>query len=615
MSGDLATGLVRPASEGLTDDGAFFASWLDRQCGALTGARAGVILRVTMNGPMEAAAWPPMRPPPSDLTRIAERAATATKPVIAWIRRPDGKPGLDLLIGLGIRIQSELAGVIAVKIDVPGGIETIDPDAIAAQLHMGAGWLDARLARGQARMAAIRIDRASVAMDLVAVASARGQFTQAATAVVNELAIRLSCARVSLGFAKNGVIHLKAMSHAAAFEKRGRVVDAIENAMEECLAQAASVVFPPLPSTSARIAVAHRDLAALEPVPMTVASVLLPGPKGPAGVLLLERPVEAAFDDATLGLIEAAGALIGPVLHIQANGDRMVAGRIADTTSNGIAALVGPGRPALKLGAIMALVVLAVLCVVRAQYRVTTRAMLEGEIQRAAVAPFDGFVATSPVRPGDKLKAGDVLASMDDRDLVLERARAWADAEKARQKYTEAMAKHDRPNAAVQTAEIDQAEARLALAEDKLRRSRIVSPIDGLLINGDLSQMLGMPVERGKTLFEIAPLDQYRIVLKTDDRDLRFVAVGQEGELALSGMPDGRRHFTVTRITPIAEAKDGRNEFRVEARLDEDGVARDALRPGMEGVAKIETGSHPLIWVWTHGLIDWVRLTLWKWSP
>jgi hypothetical protein len=40
-----------------------------------------------------------------------------------------------------------------------------------------------------------------------------------------------------------------------------------------------------------------------------------------------------------------------------------------------------------------------------------------------------------------------------------------------------------------------------------------------------------------------------------------------------------------------------------------------ALRPGMEGIAKVETGPQRLIWAWTHGAIDWLRLVIWKWMP
>ena len=39
------------------------------------------------------------------------------------------------------------------------------------------------------------------------------------------------------------------------------------------------------------------------------------------------------------------------------------------------------------------------------------------------------------------------------------------------------------------------------------------------------------------------------------------------------------------------------------------------LRPGMEGVGKVSVGEERLIWIWTHGFTDWLRLALWNWMP
>jgi hypothetical protein len=39
----------------------------------------------------------------------------------------------------------------------------------------------------------------------------------------------------------------------------------------------------------------------------------------------------------------------------------------------------------------------------------------------------------------------------------------------------------------------------------------------------------------------------------------------------------------------------------------------DRLRPGMEGIAKVDTGRRKLFWIWTHKFVDWLRLTLWTW--
>ena len=49
-----------------------------------------------------------------------------------------------------------------------------------------------------------------------------------------------------------------------------------------------------------------------------------------------------------------------------------------------------------------------------------------------------------------------------------------------------------------------------------------------------------------------------------------------------------RLAFTVQQITPVASQEEGRNFFRVEAHLQTPSVR---VRPGMEGVGKIEVGS------------------------
>jgi multidrug efflux pump subunit AcrA (membrane-fusion protein) len=152
----------------------------------------------------------------------------------------------------------------------------------------------------------------------------------------------------------------------------------------------------------------------------------------------------------------------------------------------------------------------------------------------------------------------------------------------------------------------------LALAEEKLARSKILAPFEGVVVSGDLSQMLGSPIERGKVLFETAPLEAYRLIVHVDERDVRFVAVGQTGDVALAGRPADRVPFTIAKITPVTVADEGRNTFRIEARI---GEGAPSLRPGMEGVAKIEIGNRSLVWIWTHEIGDWLRLATWKYIP
>ena len=119
-------------------------------------------------------------------------------------------------------------------------------------------------------------------------------------------------------------------------------------------------------------------------------------------------------------------------------------------------------------------------------------------------------------------------------------------------------------------------------------------------------------MEKGKVLFEIAPLDSYRVVLEVDERDIADVRVGQPGHLLLSAFPSDPVEVVVAKVTPVSTAKEGRNFFRVEATLDQ---PHYRLHPAMEGAGKIEIDRRLLVWIWTHQVVDWIRLTLWTWLP
>jgi RND family efflux transporter MFP subunit len=233
-------------------------------------------------------------------------------------------------------------------------------------------------------------------------------------------------------------------------------------------------------------------------------------------------------------------------------------------------------------------------------------------VQRAITAPFNGYVKQAPLRAGDIVKAGDEIGRFDDRDLQLEKIKLTSQREQLNRQHREAMAKHERAQAEILGAQLEQTRAQLALVQEQLARAVMLAPLDGVIVSGDYSQLRGTPVERGQVLFELAPLDGYRIVLRVDERDIAYVMPGQHGELAVSAMPGESFPFTVTSIVPVNLAQEGKNVFRVEARLEGD-PAR--LRPGMSGVGKIHIEERKLVWIWTRTAVDWLRLKLWTLLP
>jgi multidrug resistance efflux pump len=292
--------------------------------------------------------------------------------------------------------------------------------------------------------------------------------------------------------------------------------------------------------------------------------------------------------------------------------DRNILIKIRESLSNQFKRLVGPHYFGRKLVSAIGVLLIVFFSFASGDYRVTSDAVLEGLVQRSVVAPFEGYLATQNVRAGETVTAGQLLATLDDRDLSLERLR-WSTTHRQHlAEYDRALADRERSEANIIRAQIDQAAAQIELLDEQLTRTRIVAPFDGMIISGDLSQSVGATVERGQEFFKITPLDAYRVILEVDDGDIENIKVGQTGALRIASIPEDLLDYTVERITPVSEQGDGRNFFRVEASLHH---VSEGIRPGMKGVAKTNIEERRLIRIWTEGLVDWLRLTLWKWLP
>lgn len=257
------------------------------------------------------------------------------------------------------------------------------------------------------------------------------------------------------------------------------------------------------------------------------------------------------------------------------------------------------------------LLVLA-MTVINGTYRVTAPASLEGSIQRVIVAPFDGYIANAFVRAGETVAAGDVIAELDTQELRLQQQRFAAEKNEYTRQYRQALAAREKAQAHIYKSQVSQAEAQLKLLEKKIQRSALASTLDGIIISGDLSRSLGAPVETGDVLFEVAPLDEYRLVIFVDEKQVVDVQQDLQGVLTLKALPGTELPFVVRKVSPVFEENVSGIAYRVEAMLDE---SHPALRPGMQGIAKIEIDQRSYMWILMHELFDLIRLWLWSWLP
>jgi RND family efflux transporter MFP subunit len=591
---------------------AFCSSWLSLQCGQIDGVGAAVVL---LGAPDEGrpftpvAFWPDRQHDLKQLAAVAERALAERRGLI--LKRPsangNGKgPRYD--VAYPIQANRRLYGVVALDLDPRPMTEL---DAVMRQLQWGSAWLEVLYHRNSTVTKQAPAERLQAVVDVVATTVGQERFRGAAMAFVTALATKLACDRVSLGFLKKGAIEIVALSHSAQFGEDTNLLRAIAAAMEESLDQESGVVIPLAAERQIQVTRAHDNLAR-QYGNGAICSVPISYPSGFSGVVTLERPADQPFDDATVKFCQAIIGVAGPILQMQQRDDRPLWRKLADAARSQLEHLIGPGHSVLKLS-VLGIVCLALITTfVNGDYRVTAKTVIEPATRRALSAPINGYISEARLRAGDPVRQGQLLAKLDDRELQLERSRWRSQEEQSLKQYYEALGTRNAPQAQVLAAQIDQARAQVALIEDQLSRMQVTAPFDGVIVAGDWSQSLGAPIERGQVLFEVAPLDAYRIILQVDERNIADVNVGQSGRIILSGFPTEPLPISVVKITPVSTASEGRNYFRVEAQLE--GKTRP-LQPGMEGVGKIEIDSRKLIWIWTHEVTDWLRLKLWYWLP
>ena len=583
------------------DAAEFCASWLAILC-AQVGRANGALLLLgpEADGAFRAAAtWPDATRNMQYLAPAAEKALNERRGVL--VPRDAGA-----LVGYPIEVSGTLRGAVA--LDLSGGEHALQQ--ALRLVYWASAWLVDQFRQQDLRERDARLARLALAADLVATALQERRFAASALAVANELAARMSCERVSIGLETPAGIELEAISHTASFDPKTNLVRLIADAMHEVLDLDAAIVHPAVAGDELG-AIAHAELAR-EFRDVAVCSVPLLADGHAIGALTLERASGEPFDAPAVELCKTVGMLLGPILALKRDNERGEWQRLRQAATGAARALFGPRHPGAKLLAALGAAAVVFLALASGEYRVAAKTVIEGEVQRAAVAPFDGYVAESRVRAGDNVAQGQLIARLDERDLRLERTRLESERQQLLGRHRQALAALDRATMAMVAAQISQTDAQLALVDDRLARASLRAPFDGVVVSGDLSQMLGTPVEQGKVLFQIAPLSAYRVILEVDERDIAQVHVGQAGELALSGIPDQKLRFAVKTITPVSTAQEGRNYFRVESQLDD---ASTRLRPGMEGVGKIAVGSRKLIWIWTHPLTDWLRLWAWRWLP
>ncbi len=585
------------------DSGAFLSGWLALTVARLPDARdAALFLRIDRDRFGLAAQHGEFLE--GDREEEAEKmvSTVADRGALLVEKASDG----SLRIGQPISVDGVTQAVLLLTLSKRGAPML---QKVTREIYWCTGWLVAQLWQGQANISGDQNSLALLTLHLLAAADGHERFDGAANALVNAAVELMDFERAAIGMVRGRSVRLEALSHTAALKRHSELGDAIETAMEECVAQNRVIALPDSGEGLGPVDLAHRSLLKKTGDRQIVSAPLIVRGE-PRGALLLLRNSAGseAPDEEEYETIQLAAASIAPLLHAKYLERRWFSGRIRQWIHRGATAVLGR-RPALALAALAAVVVLALPFLIQAPFRIGADASIQGAAQRTVVAPQDGFIDTSSVRAGDRVAKGDILATLDARDLRLEESRLIAATRRAQQDVRDALASGDRAASARASAELAEANAALRLARVQLQRLAIVAPSDGMIVSGDLSQRLGSPVSEGDRLFEIAQLDGWRAMIDVSEFDLAYVELGETGQLVLSSLPGRPIGFRISAVSSVSEPAEGENRFRVEAEIADPAAN---LRPGMEGIAKIEAGRASLAWIWTRGTLDRLRLWLWR---
>jgi hypothetical protein len=596
---------------GASSEEEYCRGWLTLQCSFIPNAVQSILVLGSPEGPPFApvSRWPEEGHDPERLAEVSERALEERCGLLVELDTPSGTRGSPRYgVAYPILMEDRLRGVVAVEV-WSDSADTLR--SAMERLQWGASWLELFFRRRETQEGRASKARLTSAVEILAGVLSVEASRAAAMTFVTDLATHLGCDRVTLAFVRHHHARIQAMSHSAQFGERMNLVRAIERAMDEAVMQRKEIFYPPPAGAEPVIVRDHEELAKQH----GAGSILtLPyyGPDRYCGILTLERPPDRPFNDEEASFCRSVGSLLFPALEMKRQNDRHLLLKVGDGIQRQAVRLLGARYLGRKL--IAALVVGLVLFFSQAKgdYRISAHTVLEGAVKRVVAAPFDGYVKESEVRPGDVVESGQSMCVLDDRDLRLERLNWLSKRTQYQRQHQEALAQHNWAKAEILKAQLDQAAGQFDLVESKLAKTRILAPFKGLVISGDLSQKLGGTVNKGETLFEVAPLDAYRVILEVDERRIVDVKPGQGGSMILSALPYDAFDFAVEKITPIATAKEGLNHFRVEARLM--GLS-PRLRPGMEGVGKIQVDERKLISIWSRELREWVRVQVWSWWP
>jgi RND family efflux transporter MFP subunit len=235
-----------------------------------------------------------------------------------------------------------------------------------------------------------------------------------------------------------------------------------------------------------------------------------------------------------------------------------------------------------------------------------------GPAEQVSVRPeVNGKIDQLPVDIGDAVKRGELLFTLDDRDLQIEKSSQEKEIERASLQLLQAERNFRRSEQLFEENLIslelfeesktvydlsrntlDRAQKTLELVEDRLRKTRIEAPFDCTVLTRPVSA--GQAVSgsggfnSGTEVLTIANLNDMVINAHINQADVTRLKTGQEVEIQVEAITDLKITGLVERIAPQATIRNNVKGFAARILLKS---VDPRVRPGMTANIKIPVAS------------------------
>ena len=229
-------------------------------------------------------------------------------------------------------------------------------------------------------------------------------------------------------------------------------------------------------------------------------------------------------------------------------------------------------------------------------------------LQTVAIAPrTGGRLLSVNVQLGDRVRRGQILAKVEDREIVEQVRAAEASQEVAKatirqreadlnvaklnfersknlfqrqllakqalddaeSRYLAAVAQLD-----LSTAQLSANAARLEELKINLQHTSVASPVDGYVASRTVDA--GAMVNTNTSIASVVDISRLRLVVNVVEKDLRMVSVGDVAEVEVDAYPGEKFHGKIARVAPVLDPATRTAAMEVEIPNSD-----NKLKPGM----------------------------------